>query len=153
MRRIKPYQILKKAREKLGLSQRVFAQKLGVSKSAYNRYEHGLRKPPVAVVTKCCKILGMKNIFFRRAEDGVKHNTMIGEKISLLRRLKLVPLKTLSYRSGVPYHRCKKIEKGKLYPTREEVKKLAYALGFSPLIFRKENFVRFLSKFRKLFTE
>ena len=153
MRRIKPCQILKMARKKLGVSQRVFAKKLGVSKSAYNRYERGLRKPPVAVVTRCCKILGMKNVFFCRAEDGVKQNTMIGEKISLLRRLKLVPLKTLSYRSGVPYHRCKKIEKGKLYPTRKEVIKLASALGFSPTIFRKENFVKFLSRFKKLFTE
>ena len=142
MRRIKPCQILKMARKKLGVSQRVFAKRLGVSKSAYNRYEHGLRKPPVAVVTKCCKMLGMKNIYFRRAEDGVKQNTMIGEKISLLRRLKLVPLKTLSYRSGVPYHR-----------TRKEVIKLASALGFSPSIFRKENFIRFLSRFKKLFTE
>jgi transcriptional regulator with XRE-family HTH domain len=141
------------ARKKLGVSQRVFAKKLGISKSAYNRYEHGLRKPTVAVVTKCCKMLGMKNVFFRRAEDGVKHNTMMGEKISLLRRLKLVPLKTLSYRSGVPYHRCKKIEKGKLYPTRKEVIKLASALGFSPTIFRKENFVKFLSRFKKLFAE
>jgi len=153
MRRIKAYQILKRAREKLGVSQRVFAKRLGVSKSAYNRYEHGLRKPPVTVVTKCCKMLGMKNVFFRRAEDGVKHNTMIGEKISLLRRLKLVPLKTLSYRSGVPYHRCKRIEKGKVYPTRKEVKKIASALGFSPTIFRKENFIRFLKKFKKLFVE
>jgi transcriptional regulator with XRE-family HTH domain len=153
MRRIKPYQILKKAREKLGVSQRVFAQKLGVSKSAYSRYEHGVRKPPVAVVTKCCKILGIKNTFFRRAEDGVRHNTMIGEKISLLRRLKLFPLKVLSYRSGISYRRCQKIEKGNVYPTREEVKKLALALGFPPSIFRRENFVRFLSKFKKLFTE
>jgi transcriptional regulator with XRE-family HTH domain len=151
MRRIKPYQILKKAREKLGVSQRVFAQKLGVSKSAYNRYEHGLRKPPVVVVTKCCKILGIKNIFFRRVEDGVKHNTMIGEKISLLRKLRLFPLKALSYRSGMSYRRCWEIEKGRVYPTREEVKKLAFALGFSPSIFRRENFVRFLSRFKKLF--
>jgi transcriptional regulator with XRE-family HTH domain len=153
MRRIRAYQILKKAREKLGVSQRVFAQKLGVSKSAYNRYEHGLRKPPIGVLTKCCKILGMKNIFFRRVENGVKHNTMIGEKISLLRRLKLFPLKALSYRSGISYRRCQKIEKGKVYPTRKEVEKLALALGFSPSIFRKENFIRFLSRFKKLFTE
>jgi len=153
MRRIKPYQILERAREKLGVSQRVFAKKLGVSKSAYNRYEHGLRKPPVAVVTRCCKILGMKNVFFRRAEDGVKHNAMIGEKISLLRKLRLFPLKALSYRSGISYNRCREIEKGKVYPTRKEVKRLAYALGFSPSIFRKENFIRFLSKFKKLFAE
>jgi transcriptional regulator with XRE-family HTH domain len=148
-----PYQILKRARKKLGLSQRMFAKKLGLSKSAYSRYEHGLRKPPVDVVTKCCKILGIKNVFFRRAEDGVKHNTMIGEKIALLRKLKLFPLKALSYRSGVSYRRCQKIEKGKVYPTREEVRKLALALGFSPSIFRKENFVRFLSRFKKLFAE
>jgi len=153
MRRIRAYQILKKARKKLGVSQRVFAKRLGVSKSAYNRYEHGLRKPPVAVLTKCCKILGIKNIFFRRVEDGVKHDTMIGEKISLLRKLRLFPLKALSYRSGISYHRCQKIEKGKVYPTRKEVKKLASALGFSPSIFRKENFIRFLSRFKKLFTE
>jgi len=153
MKRMRPYQILKKARRKLRLSQRMFAQKLGISKSAYNRYERGLRTPPVAVVTRCCKILGMKNVFFRRVEDGVKHNTMIGEKISLLRKLKLFPLKALSYRSGVAYHRCRRIEKGKVYPTRKEVRKLASALGFSPSIFRKENFIRFLSKFRKLFTE
>jgi transcriptional regulator with XRE-family HTH domain len=153
MRRIRAYQILKKAREKLGLSQRVFAKRLGVSKSSYNRYERGLRKPPVAVVTRCCKILGMKNVFFRRAEDGVKHNTMIGEKISLLRKLKLFPLKALSYRSGISYNRCRRIEKGKVYPTRKEVRKLASALGFSPSIFRKENFIRFLSRFKKLFAE
>jgi transcriptional regulator with XRE-family HTH domain len=113
----------------------VFAKRLGISKSAYNRYEHGLRKPPVAIVTKCCKILGMKNMFFRRAENGVRHNTMISVKISLLRKLKLFPLKVLSYRSGISYRRCQKIEKGKVYPTRKEVKKLALALGFSPSIF------------------
>ena len=63
--------ILKKARRKLKLSQRDFARFLGISKSAYNRYELGKRIPPKKVIEKCCCVFGIK-IYFRRTEDLIK---------------------------------------------------------------------------------
>ena len=145
--------ILVKARRKLGISGREFARRLGVSKSAYFRYEKGERKPPVEVVKKCCRILGIP-FYFRRAEDGLNNRqNLIGRKISLLRRIKFMPLKALSLRSGISYSRCYDIEAGRIVPTRKEISKIAKALGVSPTIFRKENFVKFLLKYKNLFSE
>jgi len=63
--------ILKKTRRKLKLSQRDFARFLGISKSAYNRYELGKRIPPKKVIEKCCCVLEIK-IYSRRVEDFIK---------------------------------------------------------------------------------
>ena len=65
---MKKTQILKKARKKLAFSQRKFAKFLGISKSAYNRYELNRRYPPIEVIKKCCKILNIK-IYCRRSDD------------------------------------------------------------------------------------
>jgi ribosome-binding protein aMBF1 (putative translation factor) len=61
-----------------------------------------------------------------------------------------MPLKALSVRSKIPYRRCFKIERGEIIPTRKEVSQIASALGFSSTIFRQENFVNFVSKYKML---
>ena len=151
--KIRVEEVLKQARCKLNLSKRQFAELLGVSKSAYCRYENGERKPPLEVIKKCCRILGLK-FYLRRAEDGVvSYNSSIGRKISLLRRLRLIPLKAVAIRSGISYLRLQRIEAGLVIPTRAEVGKIARVLGYSPSVFRRENFVRLLMKFKSLFME
>lgn len=144
--------ILRQARKKLGLSKRQFAKYLKISKSAYCNYEAGKRTPPDFVLRRCCEILKIP-FYFRRAEDLntrrilSSDTVLIGTKIDLLRKIKLYSLKLLSYRSRIPYHRCVKIVKNKVIPTRKEVRQLAYALGFSPTVFRRQNFVKLLSKY------
>jgi transcriptional regulator with XRE-family HTH domain len=141
--------LLKEARLKKNLSQRKFAKMLKVSKSSYNRYERGLCTPPAEIIKKCCLILNYTPPL-RRAEDGVCNKSPIGQRILILRQIKLMPLKALSVRSNIPYRRCVKIERGEVIPTRKEVSQIASALGFSPTIFRQENFINFVSKYKML---
>ena len=143
--------ILKKARRKLKLSQRDFARFLGISKSAYNRYELDKRIPPKKVIEKCCCVLGIK-IYFRRAEDLIKFcknkfpssfykkNIKLCRKLEFLRRKKMLYFKKISYRSGIPYWKCYGIFTGRNVPSRKEVSKLTRAMNFSPKILRENNF-------------
>jgi transcriptional regulator with XRE-family HTH domain len=146
--------ILKKARRKLKLSQRDFARFLGISKSAYNRYELGKRIPPKKVIEKCCCVLGIK-IYFRRAEDLIKFcknkfsqrfykkNNRICKKLEFLRWKKMFHLKKISNRSDIPYWKCCGIFSGRIVPSRKEVSKLTRAMNFSPKILRENNFKKF----------
>jgi len=153
---MKIIQMLKKARKKLGLSQRKFAKFLGVSKSVYNRYELGKRNPPTIIVYKCSKILEIK-VHFRRIDDLrsfskdknkiVKKGKDICKKLDILRRIKMVHLKKLAYRSKLPYWKCCAIISGKQVPTRKEVAKITYAMNFSPSILRENNFENLLKKY------
>jgi len=146
--------ILKKARRKLKLSQREFARFLGISKSAYNRYELGKRIPPKKVIKKCCCVLGIK-IYFRRTEDLIKFcknkfpssfykkNIKLCRKLEFLRRKKMLHFKKISYRSGIPYWKCYGIFTGRIIPSRKEVSKLTRAMNFSAKILRENNFKKF----------
>lgn len=142
--------LVKRARKKLGLTIRQFAKKLGVSKSALHNYETGKREPPWHVLLACCKILGIK-MMFRRYDDGVNPKSLvpIGQKISLLRRIKFITVKGLSYLSGIPSWKLYAIEKGEVYPNREETKKIADALKIPVNLFRDKNFLRKIQEIKR----
>lgn len=44
-----------------GLTQGIFAEKLGISQSLLSRYENGLVNPPVRIIEACMKIVNTKD--------------------------------------------------------------------------------------------
>jgi len=155
---MKTTQILKKTRKKLDFSQRKFAKFLCISKSAYNRYELGLRKPPRRIIKKCCRILGIK-IYFRRTDDISRFDKnkitcghkKICKKLDILRRVKMYPIKRLSYHSHLPYWKCWAILSGNIIPKRKDVTKLVSTMNFSSKILRENNFKKLFQKYKNTF--
>lgn len=68
---------LKELRNKIGISQKEVAQKVGINYSMYNRYENGLNEPDLATVIKLAD-------FF-----GVSVDTLLGHECEMLDKRKL----------------------------------------------------------------
>lgn len=52
------YVYLRKAREKIGLTQKDLAKKANITTRGYQNYEMGIRKPSVDTAIKIAKVLG-----------------------------------------------------------------------------------------------
>lgn len=65
---------LRKSREAFGMTQRTFANELGVSVSAYTKYEQGYTEPSIWKAHKMCTDI---DLMYRRLEHSVLLNKII----------------------------------------------------------------------------
>lgn len=60
---------LKEVRERLGLSQTEVAKKLGVTRQAYNHYEHGKRDPDTAMLQQIADLYNVSTDYLLSKTD------------------------------------------------------------------------------------
>lgn len=94
--------VLRSAREKLGLSQTAIAARLGITPAAVGHYENGLAKPPVERAKQMAKMLKIdvaKIAVSERVMRGSGGRTAIraasGEKVSAREREVLDALRSI----------------------------------------------------------
>lgn len=146
--------MLRKIRMASKLTKRGFAQKLGVNHSYYIKCENGTKPPSKKIIDGIGKIAPG---IFKRQDDGQRNyfpvKYAIHKKLKLLRKLKMMPSKLVSYYSGIPYSRYRRIESGVCAPTRKEISLIAEAMDISPSVFRDVNFAKALKSYLKVFEE
>ena len=77
-----------KARQKLGLKQKHFAEKLGKSQGVVSRYEKGEVEPPGEVIMHCMQILGSGENFSDRPQTLEDLVQSLERALSLLRTMR-----------------------------------------------------------------
>lgn len=60
---------LKQLRKEKGLSQKIVAEALGITLSAYSNYEQGIREPNLQILVSICKFYDVSSDYLLGLED------------------------------------------------------------------------------------
>ena len=107
------------------------ARYMNIGQSTVNGWTKGGRTPSADVLVPICKFLGVSVWFLLTGEE--EDHLIIGEKIKMYRRLRDFTQKELAEQSGVSEASIRKYEAGTRSPKKEQLKKLAAALGIVSL--------------------
>jgi len=89
-------ELIKKARERSGLSQAELARRAGITRSVLNAYEHGKRQPGADALVAILAAAGF-DIDLRPRIDKERNARILADVLELAQRLPYKPKKTLRY--------------------------------------------------------
>lgn len=75
---------IKHYREKIGMSQKDFAEKIGVSTNRASNWERGINRPDVDYLVKICEVLGITADELLEIDIKEKTLKLAGEELELL---------------------------------------------------------------------
>lgn len=114
-------------RKKLGLSQEELAEKLNISQKSISKYELGDRKPQYKVLVRMAEYFGVTTDYLLELEG--EGNTMLGNRITELRKACDMSQKELGEKLGVSASAIGMYEQGRREPNKAMMIAIAKLFG------------------------